>query len=316
MTFDARFLVVMLAAFASANLFASLASVWQWHRLTPPAAPTDRATFLFHTRVLPLVASLLWLALATSSFFIFEPRSNGERIGAVLVALASVGAVLLSGAAARTLIAVMRHRRLLREWLDRAEPIALDGVSIPALAIHTTFPIVAVVGILRPRLVVARRVLDECPPEELAAILAHEGVHIARNDNARRMLLLAMPDPLAWLRVGREMDLAWHDAAEQVADEAAGEGRGDAGRVALAAALVRVARMVPAGQTLGEIPASALYRGEPLETRVRRLLDPIPPRPKAPRHYQWIALAGLLGLAIVLLNPIHELLEAAITLLP
>ena len=49
---------------------------------------------------------------------------------------------------------------------------------------------------------------------------------------------------------------------------------------------------------------------------MKRLLDPIPPRPRAPRHYQWLALAGFLTVSIVLLNPIHDLLEAAITLLP
>lgn len=316
MTFDARFAVVILAAFASATVAASFASAWQWRRASAPAAPLDRATFLFHLRLLPLVASILWTMLATGSFFLFEPRGNEERIGAVLVILSGTGALFLGAALLRAGGTLVRHRRLLRQWLRHAEPVTLPGVAIPAFAINTTFPVVAVVGIFRPRLVIARRVLDGCPAEELDAILAHERVHIARNDNARRLLLLSLPDPLAWLTVGKTMDLAWHDAAEQVADEAAGEGTGDAGRVALAAALVRVARMVPAGETLSGLPASALYRGEPLESRVKRLLDPIPSRPRAPRHYQWIALAGFLTLAVVLLNPIHDLLETAITLLP
>lgn len=316
MTFDARFAIVILAAFATANVVASVVAVWQWHRARAPLAPLDRATFLFHLRLLPLVAALLWSSLATGSFFLFEPRSEEERIGLVLIGVSALGFALLGAAAMRVTIAILRHRRLLREWLHNARPIDLPGVSIPSLAIDATFPVVAIVGIWRPRLVIAQRVLDACPADELAAILDHERGHIRRHDNARRMLLLALPDPLSWTRVGRAMDEGWHDAAEEVADEAPGEGRGDAGRVALAAALVRVAKMVPAGETLDELPASALYRGEPLERRVRRLLDPIPARPRAPKHYQWLGLAIFIALAIVLLNPIHYLLEIAVTFLP
>jgi len=315
-TFDARFAVVILAAFATANAVASAATMWQWHRARVPLAPVDRAAYLFHLRLLPLVASALWTSLAMWSFFLFEPRGENERIGEVLLGVSACGLALLVVAVARVAVAVVRHRRLLGDWLRDATPITLPGITVPALAIHTAFPVVAVVGLLKPRLVVAQCVLDACPPDELAAILDHERGHITRHDNARRMLLLALPDPLSWTRIGRAIDLAWHDAAEEVADEAPGAGRGDAGRIALAAALVRVARMVPTGVTLSELPASALYRGEPLESRVRRLLDPIPPRPRAPRHYQWFALAAFIGVSIVLLNPIHELLEAAVTLLP
>ena len=316
MTFDARFVIVILAAFAAANLTATCATVWQWRRVAAPAAPVDRARFLLHLRLLPSVAGLLWASLAMGSFFFFEPRAQGERIGAVLFTLSGVGLALLLAAATRVTIALLRHRALLRRWMRDARPIDLPGIHIPSLAIATSFPVVAVVGVLRPRLVIAERVLAACPPDELAAILDHERGHITRHDNARRLLLLALPDPLAWTRVGRAVDLAWHDAAEEVADEAPGDGRGDAGRVALAGALVRVARMVTDGETLSELPASALYRGEPLENRVRRLLNPIPARPRAPRHYQWAALAAFIGLSLVLLSPIHRLLEVAVTHLP
>lgn len=316
MNFDARFAIVILAAFASANAVASLVTMWQWRRATAPLAPQDRATFLFHLRLLPLVAALLWASLAMASFFLFEPREQSERVGLVLVGASSLGLALLVAAAVRVSLAMMQHRRLLRVWLQASTPVSLPGVSIPALALDVAFPVVAVVGIWRPRLVIARRVLEACPPDELAAILDHERGHILRRDNARRLLLLALPDPLSWISMGRDIDLAWHDAAEEVADEAPGAGRGDAGRVALAAALVRVAKMVPEGEILSELPASALYRGEPLERRVRRLLDPIPPRPRAPRHRQWLALALFIGASVVLLNPIHDLLEVLVTTLP
>ncbi len=316
MNFDARFAVVILAAFASANAMASLACVWQWRRAILPEAPIDRARFLFHLRLLPLVASVAWATLASGSFVLFEPRSGDEHIGQTLPVLAACGALLLLAAVIRLVTTIVRHHQMLSNWRRGATSITLAGVTTPAFAINSDFPVVAVVGVLRPRLMVAQCVLDTCTAEELAAILAHEQMHITRRDNLRRLLLMALPDPFAWLSTGRAMDLAWHDAVEQVADEGAGDRAGDAGRVALAGALVRLARLVPESQPITELPASALYRGEPIEQRVRRLLDPIPPRPRAPRHYQWAALVVVLTLAIVLLNPIHELLEAAVTRLP
>ncbi len=316
MTFDARFAVVVLAAFACANIVASLVAVWQWCHRAQPAAPQDRAAFLLHVRLLPLVASLLWSALAMSSFFLFEPRRTDERTGIVLIAFAAFGALLIVSAAVRLAITLTRHRRIVAAWFETATPIALPGVTIPAVTVDSVFPIVGVVGIFRPQLVIARSVLDACTAEELKAVLDHESRHISRGDNLRRTLLLGLPDPLRWLPVGAKIDLAWHEATEEVADEAPGYERGDAGRVALASALIRVAKLMPSGQPMTDIPASALYRGEPLERRVRRLLDPIPPRPRAPRHYQWLALGGVIGLSIVLLGPIHELLEVAVTFLP
>ena len=316
MTFDARFVVVVLAAFACANTLAAWVAVWQWRRRTPPEAPQDRASFLLRIRMLPLVASLLWSALAMSSFFFFESRRADERTGLVLLAFAAVGGALIVSSAARLVVTLTRHRRIVRGWLAASEPVQLPGLTIPAVAVESVFPIVAVVGVFRPRLVIARNVIDACTPEELRAILDHECRHISRGDNFCRTLLVALPDPLGWLPVGRAIDAAWHDATEEVADEAPGDAAGDAGRVALASALIRVAKMVPAGSPIAEIPASALYRGEPLERRVRRLLDPIPPRPRAPRHYQWLALAAVIGASIVLLGPIHDLLEVAVTFLP
>ena len=309
-------MVVVLAAFACANAAASLVAVWQWRHRALPAAPQDRAAFLLHVRLLPIVASLLWASLAMGSFFLFEPRRSDESIGLVLLGCAAFGGALIFSAVGRLAITVLRHRRIVRGWIAAATPITLPGITIPSLMVKSAFPIVAVVGVFRPRLVIAQNVVDGCTPEELTAILDHECRHITRGDNLRRTVLLGLPDPISWFRVGRDIDVAWHDATEEVADEAPGYDRGDAGRVALASALIRVAKMVPAGLPIAEIPASALYRGEPLERRVRRLLDPIPPRPRAPRHYQWIALAGFIGLSIVLLDPIHALLEVAVTFLP
>ncbi|MBW8868514.1 MAG: M56 family metallopeptidase [Acidobacteria bacterium] len=315
MTFDARLAVVALAAFASANAVGSYAAIWQWRHRRAPISPVDRASFLVRIRLLPLVAGLSWSVLALGSFFLFESRSN-ERTGLMLPVLAVLASALLLSAAARLTVTLRRHRRIVRGWFAGGTSMSLPGIEIPVVRVDAAFPIVAVVGVFRPKLVIASSVLAACTPDELQAILDHECGHITRGDNLRRTLLVALPDLLGWFRVGREIDRAWHDATEEVADEAPGHDRGDAGRVSLAAALLRVAKLVPSGEPPAEIPVSALYRGEPLERRVRRLLEPIPPRPRTPRHYQWLALAGIIALSVVLLYPIHELLEVAVTFLP
>src|SRR5262249_45354693 len=147
--------------------------------------------------------------------------------------------------------------------------------AVPAFVVNIGFPIVAVVGLFRPRLIVSRVVLDACGEAEMQAILAHEAWHLVRRDNIRRVLLSAAPDVLSWLPRAVRFSEEWQRASEEAADDAAAR-LGPAGRVHLAEALVRVARLAPAsGHVLScPLPASALYRGESIERRVRRVLDP------------------------------------------
>ena len=75
----------------------------------------------------------------------------------------------------------------------------MPGLDVPAERIDSPFPIVALVGVLRPRLFVAATVLDSCTRQELQTVIAHEMAHARTLDNLRRLLLIAVPDPLAWL---------------------------------------------------------------------------------------------------------------------
>jgi hypothetical protein len=198
-----------------------------------------------------------------------------------------------------------------------ATPVHLPGLGIPAFAIDAAFPVVAVVGILRPRLFVARSVLDTCSADQIDAILAHEGRHVRAHDNLRRAMLAIVPDFVALMPFADRLHTAWHDAAEEAADDAAGL-RGDAGRVSLAEALVRVARLGATGRDAGPLPASALYRGEALERRIRRLLGPPPApdgtdRPAWQRLLPFAAISALCGLA---LETVHVVIELAVTFLP
>ena len=103
-----------------------------------------------------------------------------------------------------------------------------------------------------PRLLVARRVLEQMPGDELQVIVKHELAHARQRDNVARLLLSALPDVLGlghqWLGIER----AWHEAAEDAADELA-TGDDAQARVCLASALVRVARMVGSGRSGGSV---------------------------------------------------------------
>src|SRR5206468_11663090 len=55
-------------------------------------------------------------------------------------------------------------------------------------------PLMALAGIWRPRLIVARGLVDALTPEELAASVAHEAGHQRSRDNLKRLVMRAVPD--------------------------------------------------------------------------------------------------------------------------
>src|SRR5262249_32134209 len=180
----------------------------------------------------------------------------------------------------------------------------------------TSFPIVALLSFFRPRLVIARSVLAACSAPELRAIVAHELGHLVRRDNLVRAVLALSPDVLVWFPLSKRLALAWHDAAAEAADANAGI-LGEDGRLSLAEALIRVARLAPPGSKAVMVPMSALYRGENLDQRVRRLLGP-PAAAPVPLSAAWRATmtTAFIASAALALHAIHELLEAAVTFLP
>jgi Zn-dependent protease with chaperone function len=315
MTFDARLIVVALAIFAVANAAISLAVGWGWRPQPAGASPAVRASTLFHWRLAPSMLALVATIIAMAAFMRYEPRQKGEETGLLLLAL-SLGSAALAASALRRLIAAqIRTTRILREWKRTATPVTLAGMSMPCFAIDVAFPAVAVAGVIRPRLFIARTVLDSCPPDELCAILRHERHHVARHDNARHLVFVAAPDFLAWSPLARLFGGRWHDAAEEMADDAAAPD--ETRRLHLAAALVRVARLVPRGHGGVELPASAFYRGEALEGRIRRLLDR--PAVAAPGIWRsWHIALALTCIVIGLssLGAIQALVEAAVKFLP
>lgn len=262
-------------------------------RLEVPAP--RRARLLLALLLLPTAAGLVVsVGMVLPSFLWLQPHESTEVVSPALAALALLAVALLAAGVARVRAAWGATRRTTARWAARGQETSLPGVPWRARVIEDPFPVVAVVGVHEPELVVARQVLDGLTPEEWDSVVAHERAHAASQDNLKALLLRSCPDILQLLPPGRRLAQAWRAAVEDAADDAvAGIGRPAA--LHLAAALVKVGRLVP---TDGLAPRSAgahLIDGR-LAQRVRRLLEPLPPDRFAPAEMAGWTLVGALAL--------------------
>src|SRR5262249_31409295 len=138
--------------------------------------------------------------------------------------------------------------------------------------IESRFPVVAVAGVVHPRLFLARSVLERISAAELRAVLEHERAHLERRDNLKRWLVHSCPDLPLLGRPGAHLRPEWEEASGGAAGDLAARGGPEAAQ-ALASALVTVARIAPRGARLA-VPAVALLSENSLRGRVERLLEP------------------------------------------
>jgi Zn-dependent protease with chaperone function len=200
------------------------------------------------------------------AFARFE-QSRAESVGPLLAGMAWVGAALMALALGRGLRCVYDTTQLKTAW--RRAAMRLPLASWPGLAwvIRLPYPIVAVVGLIRPQLFVARQVIARCTRAEMAAILAHEHAHVASHDNLVQLLFAITPGAPLLPRLAKPLEAAWRVAIEEAADQSAGR---VAGHLELASALVKLTRMAPMST---HVAASGLIGESELDSRVRRLIE-------------------------------------------
>jgi Zn-dependent protease with chaperone function len=304
----AWFLLVNAAATAAVALM----TAWL-NRRERPASPA----IWLSLRLAPAAVSLAFAALVfLPSYWRYEPRGEVEGFDLTLTSLAMVAAAVVGSAAARGVTAWRRAARRTAVWMRASSPLALTGLSVPAFAIDTDAPIMALVGVLRPRLLITRPVLDALTAEELRAACAHEIGHWRALDNLKRLAMRAAPDLLSATAAARAIERRWVAASEHAADRVAGDS-GQA-RCALASALVKVARLTPPATSIAE-PISALVDGGDITSRVRRLLDDAPAAGRGSAA-RWLAI--VLPVAAVaagyapLLRLVHGITEALVNGLP
>lgn len=314
MTFWRLALSLTFAAFACGAIGVSLVAACAApfvDRRTRAFAPARRAAALFHLRTAPIFVAVLWaFAVVLPTFLWFEPRGTIETPGRALTGAAILGLILLLSIAWRTVHAWVATRHLTDEWLRRASPLTGLDSSLPAFAVDLSFPVVAVVGVLRPRLFVADQVLRECTPDELRAMIAHESAHVRRRDNLKRLLVRLCAGERRW-----DLREDWSAAVEEAADASA-LARQPQLRSDLAQALVRVARLaVPLHLRAS---ASAFYLGGSIESRIRRIIDA--PAFDDPQPYGclmlWSVAAAFAVTALAAAPTLHLVVEAAVRLLP
>ena len=266
-----------------------------------------RASLVAQIRLLPMMVPLVVVPAQIAGFVRFEGTAP-ETAGPLLIAAAGVGLFLLVDALQSGMHAARQTQTILAQWRATAAPFRIPTWTRQAWLIHRRFPVVAVVGIVRPELFVARQVADGCTAQELAAIAAHEAAHVAARDNLRRLLFTLTPGARLARSIAARLEDEWMAAAELAADA---DARRNADPLELAAALIKVGQLTSCARPEA-MPASALIGSHDLESRVRRLLDP--PVQSTRMKAAWLPAGVLLTVAILLqtspvLSGLHELFE-------
>ena len=334
-------LCLALAALLCANVAATLLSIALWRalgrtRLVARLPPAAQAQALLYLRLLPFACALLFVCgFIVPAYLHYEPQQTQEVVSLKLALFAACCLVGLALAAWRGLRSWNATRRLVADWLRHAEPLPLaGGVRVPVYRVRHRFPVIAIVGVLRPRLFIASHLFEELSDEELRAAVLHEDGHLAAHDNLKRAVLRACRDVLMLVPFGRTLDHAWAEQTEAAADEHAARAGGAKSALDLASALVKIARLVPAaGNASPSMPAGAFLIGADAESgiawRVRRLAQLAthePPHLGASKTALNFSLAGALCVALLisatisfsqphLLAPLHHALERVVNAL-
>jgi Zn-dependent protease with chaperone function len=278
-TFILHGATLALVWFAAVNVVLSLAVIAVATRLTRRPA-VGRAAFWLGLRLLPAAASIAFVgAVFLPSYWRYEPREMVEGFDSGLAAVALVAAAICGAAAIRGVLAWRRTSTRAEAWLELSRPLKIPAIALPTYEIDIATPMMALVGVVRPRLFITRGVLDALTSEELGAAVAHEVGHWRAADNLKRLAMRAAPDLLMTSSASRAVERRWaaaaeHDADRRTADTVDGLERRRV-RCALASALVKIARLMPPPAPTHD-PISTLVDGGDIESRVHSLLDDAP----------------------------------------
>lgn len=308
MSFAETLCLVLAAVYALACTLLSIAVAFSWHAgLERRRSSPDE---LLTLRLLPAVgAAFLTLTVALPAFLIHEPHREVEPAGPLLVVLA----LLAIGHTGHGILRGWRAWSATRALLQRCSPVdrypVRTGRSVDI--VEVSGPVTAVVGVRRPRILVADCVRAACSDDEFRQVVAHEAAHVAAHDNVKLLLQIISPDALAWMPAGTVLTERWRAAAELAADARA-SGCDPRRRVALASALIKVARL-SLGDERRSLALSMPVAVDDVEGRVRSLLAPSP-MPHRPLPMRALAACALVIVVVgaTLCGSVHESIESLV----
>ena len=239
--FAARGVAVSFSVFAMVYCVLSLAVILSWRtiRLHSQRYAVRRvADLLFALRMLPLVtAAIVTAALTVPSFLLLEPRAIDEPLGGVPLVLGIFGAVLGIFGIVNAGIALRKASRTVSTWTSASE--AIESLApVPVLRISQSVPAMIAAGIVHPKVLLSVAAEFLLTANELQTALNHEIAHVRRRDNLKKLLLRFVAFPGL-----RNLEIAWLEATEMAADDAAVSSPGEA--LDLAAALIKLSRLSP-----------------------------------------------------------------------
>jgi Zn-dependent protease with chaperone function len=287
--FAVREIAVSLTFFVLLYCCFSLMVVFGWQRLkSPRLSEKSLAGILFVARVLPMVAAVaVTCTFVVPSFQLLEPRGIEEETGILPFALGVTAIVFIASGCRRVVKAQSRTTRVVAEWLERGQD---DGTGAYTVCSRSDVPPLTLVGLRKPRVLVSDRALGLLTENEIGIALRHEHAHITSRDNLKKLVSEFCPFPGM-----RQLEMAWAEAAELAADDAAVSSANDA--VDLAAALVKLSRLVPMRSvpicTVGFVTGS-------VRLRVTRLLEWNNAQEKGLRIPRWVPISMLVGAAYVI----------------
>jgi Zn-dependent protease with chaperone function len=182
-----------------------------------------------------------------------------------------LGALLfswLTGVLATSAVRIERDLRRQRTAVDLLGRAGADGV----LVLDHPEPLAYCLPGPQPRIVITDGAVAALPPEELAAVLAHERAHAEGRHELVIQPFVAWQSALPFLAPARRATAAVAELVEMLADDAAAQATS---RLTVARALARVGAGRPPGLSPARADAPGAHEAAPTPTsviaRVRRL---------------------------------------------
>jgi hypothetical protein len=314
-----------LVCLCFATFFVTHAVCWLLIRSIAPSAvrmagtlrPRSSTRLLFGLRMAPSAVGLfLVIGFCVPSYIWLEPQIASEHVGRACLLAAMLGAMAWAVSLLRGFVSMVRTAHYVRACGRIGAETSMDCDLPEVLLVEDGAAVMAVAGVLEPRLVVSQSVMNALNREETEAAFRHEASHRASRDNLKKLLFLLSPDVLPFASGLTALERGWSKFAEWAADDEAVSG--DPQRaLSLASALVRVAKL-GVRPTPAYLLSSLVDDDRDLKTRVERLLrEPAYPektlRPLAAVARNAALLFGGMTVTVLLwpesLGSIHRLLE-------